>query len=219
MQPNYKDGAIFAKVGFINEKDPVFPSSEVPSGTKRYQFMVKNKNKYEASEGWGYALFTYEGSLYREDLVAKTAACVACHALVPERNFVFSRPMQFQFGSHFPKLIGKKSQEESLPFIEKPLKEFSKGFKAQLNPDTVAVNSLEGPLKKSAFSGTLDEIIPLLLGNSKESGRSTALYLNEKNYSLVSPRLKSSNCVDEKAQYSVIVIFNGKLVKSTTVCQ
>ncbi len=219
LKPNYNDGAIFAKIGFITEQDPAFPSSEVPSGTKRYQFMVKDKNKYKSTEGWGYALFTDEGGLFKEDLAAKTVACAACHALVPERNFVFSRPMRLQFESVLSQLNSKKILDENLPFIEKPAKEFSKGFQDHLSVGATLVNSLDGPLKKNAFSGTLDEIIPVLLEKAKASGRSATLYLNDKNYSLVSPHLKTADCEDEKTQFSIVVMFNQKLVRKTSICK
>ncbi len=53
----YPDGSIFAKTGYMTDDDPSFTSSKIPSGSRRYQFMVKNKKKYKDQDGWGYALF------------------------------------------------------------------------------------------------------------------------------------------------------------------
>ncbi len=54
---DYPDGAVFAKIGLMTADDPEFVSSKVPSGAKRFQFMVRDKVKYAATGGWGYAVF------------------------------------------------------------------------------------------------------------------------------------------------------------------
>jgi hypothetical protein len=94
LKPNYPDGAVFAKIGMMSEADPSFPSSVVPSGAKRFQFMVRDKAKYSDTDGWGYALFDDRGRLFNDDVKIRTQACVACHRIVPERDFVFSRKAQ-----------------------------------------------------------------------------------------------------------------------------
>src|SRR4051812_14748421 len=43
---DYPDGAIFGKIAFQTGEDPDFPSSAIPYGIKRYQFMVRNKAKH-----------------------------------------------------------------------------------------------------------------------------------------------------------------------------
>ena len=50
---DYPDGAVFAKIGFKTEPDPAFSSSAVPSGIRRYQFMVRDSKKHTSTNGWG----------------------------------------------------------------------------------------------------------------------------------------------------------------------
>jgi len=71
----YPDGAVFAKVGFATEDDPLFPSSKIPHGEKRFQFMVRDKVKYASTGGWGYALFDREGRTFAEEPSGKAMAC------------------------------------------------------------------------------------------------------------------------------------------------
>lgn len=53
---DYQDDAVFAKIGFATMEDPDFPSSAVPCGARRYQFMIRNKTQFKETNGWGYAL-------------------------------------------------------------------------------------------------------------------------------------------------------------------
>ena len=95
---HYPDGAVFAKIGIMTEQDPGFTSSVVPSGAKRYQLMVMDHKKHAATAGWGYALFDKDGKTFEQNPVEQTAACDACHKLVPDRSYVFSQPMRLDIG-------------------------------------------------------------------------------------------------------------------------
>ena len=213
----YTDGAIFAKVGLITEKDPAFVSSEVPSGAKRFQFMVRNKKKYKDTQGWGYALFDSKGKIFDEEIKKKTLACAACHNIVPERNYVFSRPMNLGLGENFLE-IKPSANEKSITFIAKSIKIFDPQFQKNLNEDTLEVYSLEGNLKKNYFSGTLDEIVPLLLDHTKKQRQTSTLYLDQQNYSLVKPSKSSANCTDGKVNYEITIFFKGSTVRKTSIC-
>ena len=58
--------------------------------------MRKDSHQYAKSGGWGYALYGVEGGSKTEDIEAKEgAACFACHAVVKDRDYVFSRPAFF----------------------------------------------------------------------------------------------------------------------------
>ncbi len=218
LKPNYPDGAMFGKVGLITEKDPAFASSEVPSGAKRYQLMVRNKKKYADTKGWGYALFDEKGLLFNEDIKLKTQACAACHAVVPERDFVFSRPMSISFGSESKNVKIFSEPSTGLKFEAKSLNAYPASFVKNVSAQIKTIASLEGEIKKHSFSGTLDEIIPFLIEYSKKEGKTTTLFLDEKNYSLVSPKLDAKKCENSKVPYQIIIIFNGSKVRETVSC-
>lgn len=126
-QPTYTDGAIFAKVGIIAEKDPA-SSSEVPSGAKRFQFMVRDRKKYRTTNGWGYALFDDKGKVFNEDIKQKTLACAACHNMVPERDFVFSTAMNLDLGAKYLD-IKHQAVPGAVTFEVKPKATFADSFR------------------------------------------------------------------------------------------
>lgn len=70
-------------------------SAPIPASARRYQLMVRNNEKHKQTGGWGYAVFDRDGTESQT-----TAACHACHQLVPERGLVFSQPMQLAIGSY-----------------------------------------------------------------------------------------------------------------------
>lgn len=211
----YSDGAAFGKVGLITDKDPSFPSSEVPSGTKRFQLMVYNKKKYKSTQGWGYALFDERGQLFNEDAKTQSLACAACHSIVPERGYVFSRPMNPDFGSARLDPL-RLAADPSLKFQTKPIAQFSKTFRSAIASDVTSVASLEGPLKKNSFSGTLDEIIPFLIQGLKTQGKTTTLYSNEFNYSIATP--SNEKCESGKTSIRIVIQFKGSKVRDSNIC-
>jgi hypothetical protein len=219
MKPQYSDGAIFAKVGLVTEKDPAFPSSEVPAGAKRYQFMIRDTKKYASTRGWGYALFDAQGHLFNEDMKSRVRACSACHDIVPERGYVFSRPWNIDFGSKFPDINRPNFLGKFLRFETKRASEFKTSFTVHLQDKSKSVDSLEGEIKRTTFSGTLDEIVPVLIDNARAKGRASALYVDERNFSLVAPLMGPASCESPKARYKVIIYFNSGKVRDSVVCQ
>jgi hypothetical protein len=223
LKPDYPDGAAFGKVGVQTDKDPAFPSSEVPVSNQRFQLMIRDKKKFAETQGWGYALFDQNGHLFDEDLKTKTMACAACHSVVPERQFVFSRPMAIDFRSQlFP--IAPTSGAGGIEFKEKNVKEFGQLFAksiSDLNSGQktipLKVLSLEGAIRKNSFSGTLDEIVPLLIETVKKEGKAAALIMNEKSFTIVSPLTAAKDC-EKKTANQVIIYFNGSRVRESAVC-
>jgi hypothetical protein len=213
LKPHYPDGAKFAKVSFIGEGDPAFPSSLAPSGARRYQFMVKDHKKYKGeASGWGYALFDASGKIYNENVKEKTEACIACHQLVPERNYVFSRRLL------------REGDEAPIPGQASGIKFNSKKRAHFVGTDIVKqasseLESLEGALQKHAFSGTLDEVIPLLLERSRLLSRDATLFLDDKNFSWVQFLGQSKTCLgDRNKEARIRVRFNGAYVRDSKVC-
>lgn len=213
LKPNYPDGAKFGKVAFMTEEDPAFPSSKIPTSTRRFQLMVKNRKLYGSTNNWGYALFDEKGVLFKEDIKEKTEACAACHQLVPERDFVFSRA--FHQSSSELAVHGRSS---SIIFAPKKSTDF-KGELATLFPKPEDIESLEGPLQKHAFSGTLDEVIPLLLERVKIIRRTSILYVNEKNFSVVRITPSKDKCAGDLTRaVQIVIFFNGAKVREVDHC-
>ncbi len=216
LNPKYPEGAVFAKIGMMTEDDPAFTSSKVPSGAKRYQFMVRDQKKYKSTEGWGYALFDADGNLFDEDAKAKTQACAACHRLVPERDYVFSRLMALSVGAFQSK---ETALAKTLEFKSQPRAKVPKTLAALLGKYDL-VSALTGEIQRQAFSGTLDEIVPTLIQRSLEMQSPAALIINEKNFSLVMPVLGGEPCQNKKqTRLLVHVNFNDKAVRHAELCQ
>lgn len=171
---DYPDGSIFGKVGYITDDDPAFTSSKVPSGARRFQFMVKDKKKHKNHDGWGYVLFDGTGKTFPEDPAVKIESCVACHRTVPDRGFVFSQPMN---PSEAIKAIRAKYKETNgLRFTyDKISNETITGALKDFLGTHKEINLLNGPLRKSIFQGTLDEITPTLMEIAEETNLPTAL--------------------------------------------
>jgi hypothetical protein len=216
LKPNYPDGAVFAKIGFIAEEDPVFPSSLMPAGTKRFQFMVKDKKKYKTSDGWGYALFNSEGQVFEEDLQAKTQSCIACHRIVPERDYVFARSFNGGHGSPWTKT--EFPNKTSISFKQEKVSKFDGEARTILAENNFkTAETLSGDLQKYAFSGTLDEIIPLLVEHAQIFKSPSILFLNKDNFSLVVPT-KSDSCLGANA-FDIKIFFNSRYVRKSTFCK
>jgi hypothetical protein len=183
---DYPDGAAFAKTGAMMKPDPAFPSSLVPSGTRRFQLMVRDKKRFSDTDGWGYALFDQDGKTFAEEPRATALACAACHRLVADRGFVFSQPLTFlpppSIGPAWRKRLHFESAGASVlpPTAVKFLPRGSK-----------TIRKLTGPLEKNLFQGTLDEIKPLLAEEARRS-KLPAVLLDPKGrrFSMVIPEKK-----------------------------
>ena len=219
LKPNYPDGAMFIKVGIATEDDPAFVSSKIPSGARRLQVMLKDKKRYADTDGWGYALFDPQGKIFLDEPVAqKTLACAACHRLVPERDYVFSRRAAFDF---------RKGLNDS-PLSQGKLNlTFKTSKRAQLPPNVVNlvkdldnIDLLEGDLQKNKFSGTLDEIVPMLVEQAFKNNSAAALIFDEENFSLVKYSNKKKLCANPKQlALHVWIEANGKFVRDANICK
>lgn len=217
LKPKYEDGAIFGKVAFVAEPDPAFASSLTPHGVKRYQLMVKNSKKYSETDGWGYALFNEDGGLFNEDVKIKTMACAACHRIVPERDYVFARATNFAVGKN-QKIEKLFQHSQMIKFKQVDKKNISKSLKNELIEKNQDVYFLESEIQKNAFSGTLDEIVPVLIEQVKKTGRASTMYLSESHFTLVE-KLNASCPNQSEAKFHVIIKFNNGLVRNNEICQ
>ena len=218
MIPSYPDGAIFGKVGIKTETDPAFTSSKVPSGAKRFQLMVKDHVKYKDTNGWGYALFDGQGYLFDEDPKTSTQSCVACHRIVPQSDFVFSRPASLTLSDQSWTKISTAEAKVKFPFVEKNLLSLNKSIRSEMEPNTLTAYSLQGELQKHAFSGTFDEVVPLLEEQTKRMHAPSYLELDEKHFTLVTPQKTSKLCAVSELEVRILLVFNGRKVRDTAHC-
>lgn len=183
---DYPDGAIFTKFGISTNEDPSFASSRVPGGTQRVQFMVRDRNKYKETGGWGYALFGPRGRTFLNDPRSDVKACYACHQIVPERGEVFSQILELSTVTTAP----KKNKLFAHPFKYKIMSSDSlpKDVKLLLRPSVTQISMLQGSLRKYIFQGTLNEIRPELIAESIRSKKPAMLWsLDKKQFSIVAP--------------------------------
>ena len=90
----FPEGSIIARIAWSydasEENNKAFgrPQSFVAGAPKNgVQFMVKDSKKYAATGGWGYGHFNDGKSAD----VAVLKSCFPCHALIKDRDYVFTR--------------------------------------------------------------------------------------------------------------------------------
>lgn len=169
---DYPKGSVFAKVGFKSGIDPAFNSSIVPNGARRFQYMVRDKDKYADTDGWGYAVFKSDGTLFDGDVKANSTACNACHRLVPERGLVFSEPLEFSpFTKEISKTYPLQKNKSHIFFVKLPAKEFKGDLKVQNKKMNLHnLHFIDGEIRRFFFGGTLDEVTPLLINQVLNTG-------------------------------------------------
>ncbi|MDE1153336.1 MAG: cytochrome P460 family protein [Micavibrio sp.] len=166
---DYPDGAVFAKIGILTAEDPAFTSSAVPSGARRFQLMVRDKKKFADTNGWGYALFDAHGKASGKDVDIRSRACDACHALVPERGYVFSEPMRLDVAENpeVPQAITPIAG--NMVFETVAIAALPKALQEKLPKGAPQVRQLRGSLEKNIFRGTVDEIRPTLAAEARRT--------------------------------------------------
>jgi len=192
---NYPDGAVLAKTGVHTGVDEQFTSSVVPKGIRRYQLMVKDKKKYAATGGWGYALFDPDGKTFPEEPVAAQNACYACHALVENRGDVFSQPFSFIEKTKMPQ-INEIARTKAISFEWKKVKSLPASVVAVLPKGLKKLRWLaHQKLRQNVFQGTLDELRPILEAEARSSFVPVLfMAADEKRFVLVVPG-QDDNCI------------------------
>lgn len=200
----YPDGSVFAKVGFKSDVDHAFSSSVVPSGARRFQLMVKNSKKYLETDGWGYALFQSNGTLFDGDIKTVTQSCHACHKLVPERNFVFSEPIEVSpLIKEVQSVFKSQKNASQIRFLKLDKKDFSSFLNSQIDSiDFIEI--IDGSLREFYFGGTLDEVTPLLIENVlKTQNTSGFLSLDQKTFKIIEQNKKSKLCLETEHAFKI----------------
>lgn len=202
---DYPDGAVFAKIGVLTNDDPEFPSSAVPSGTRRFQLMVRNAKKHEQTGGWGYALFDFNGKTFEEDPTKTSMACYACHRVVENRGQVFSQPFalagQVKPGTVF--LTDSKGFKK-ISFVWKEIDALPANLRKLIPAEVKKVRILnDSYLSEHLFQGTLDEIKPSLEMEAYLQKAPAVLFSQDQlRFSAVIPQ-KMDGCIEGKSFMSV----------------
>ena len=202
---DYPDGAVFAKIGFATEEDPAFKSSLVPSGSKRYQFMVRDGKKYADTGGWGYALFDGSKVTYEGDPKLQAQACFACHQLVTNRGQVFSVPLKISaFAAKPPPApLNPDYEIDTVKFATIDKQSLEPDVRMHL-PDVKQLRSVQGELRKHVFRGTIDEIRPSLVDEARRSGMPAALISDKSiQFALIYQDKARKDCPKNKSFKSV----------------
>lgn len=205
---DYPAGSVFAKVGVMTKEDPAFPSSAVPAGARRVQFMVRDEKAHAYTQGWGYALFDMDGRRFPGDVKQASLACAACHSLVPQRGYVFSQPLSIAIAP----TKDEPGWFSHLRFEDPKPNEVPAAVTKWLPPKVEGLHLLRGKLTKAVFPGTLDEVRPLLAKQTFSTGRPTLLLEDGgSRFSLVFPLNKPGKCKDtEMSLKGVHTLANGK---------
>lgn len=90
------DGAAFAKIEWLKERDPASPYAvTVPGRQTEVSFMLKDSRRFPDTDGWGYATFQYDAAsdTFRPSTGNASFArgCHGCHtAGAKAHDFVFT---------------------------------------------------------------------------------------------------------------------------------
>lgn len=89
----WPEGAILGKVVWKDATDKLWDKATVPGELVHAEFMIKDKAKYAATGGWGYARWKgMKQEPHGRDAASASAECVACHAKAQAQDSVFTHP-------------------------------------------------------------------------------------------------------------------------------
>jgi len=88
----FPDGARMAKIHWKARQSPDAPDpTMVPGALHDIDFMVKDRSRFAATGGWGYAQFNYDPATESFVPEGRGAACgAACHELAATKDYVFT---------------------------------------------------------------------------------------------------------------------------------
>ena len=217
----YQNGAMFAKIGAVTHEDTQFPSSAVPSGARRFQFMVRDSKKFNDTGGWGYSLFDVDGKIFPDPIKETTMACYACHQIVENRGQVFSQPFTFLSDSKVRIETTFFSNQKGFRTIEFGWAEIStlpKTLRELLPPKHTRIRLVrDSLLQKNLFQGTLDEIRPRLeLEAYKHDSPAALIAADGKRFSVVTPA-EEKTCKKNRSFKAITTLSSPKTGEIATI--
>ncbi|MBB5440465.1 hypothetical protein HDC92_004166 [Pedobacter sp. AK017] len=88
----WPDGTVLAKVAWDQMEDE---REKIETGEfKQVEFMIKDREKYKDTKGWGWARFKTPEFLAYGKTVSFTTECVNCHRPVGDNDYVFTVPVK-----------------------------------------------------------------------------------------------------------------------------
>jgi hypothetical protein len=89
---SWPDGSMLAHYSWVAGENPVAPDTVNPVSFAAFTLMLKNADDFAADGGWAYGVWS-SLSLTAPEADDFDRACVNCHTdLVPDTDFVFTRP-------------------------------------------------------------------------------------------------------------------------------
>jgi hypothetical protein len=197
----FPDGSVLAKIAYLAEPDPLFESSLRQSQLRRYQFMIKDSTKYLDGKGWGYALYDSEGKPTTTNLKEQTEACISCHDIAENRDYVFSVNLSL-----------RKDKQEVFEWRHKSiaLKQIPESIRSLIPSQFKFATLVQNPKLKHVFEGTFDEVKPSLSKLAVKL-KNPILFASQdfKKFALVFPENLSIHCDDEGAKGLFIASFHS----------
>lgn len=90
----WPDGTAFAKVAWFERDDG--QGQVRPGAFFQVEFMFRDRQKYAATKGWGWARWRGAGlTPYGKD-AGFSAECIGCHAPLRDADYVFTMPLRGQ---------------------------------------------------------------------------------------------------------------------------
>ncbi|WP_082936348.1 cytochrome P460 family protein [Halodesulfovibrio spirochaetisodalis] len=90
--PPWPEGTILVKVAWRQRRLPEWPEAWVPADLLAIGMMYKNKEQYADTLGWGFSIWKKEKRKLPENFGATVQECVACHAPLEKKDYVFTMP-------------------------------------------------------------------------------------------------------------------------------
>ncbi|MDI9333747.1 MAG: cytochrome P460 family protein [Cytophagales bacterium] len=195
----FPKGAMFGKVAWRAEPDPLFPNSLMPSQLHRMQVMSRDAERYADTRGWGYGIFTPNGKADMGDHIPMAKACAACHDYAAGKGFVFLGEMDVntamlksqQPSTATPRVLTPEEVKlvssihmgtgkvKVSPVVRKNVPE---NIRRYLPVGSPSVQRLGQEIAQFAFVGTLSEMTPLLLNAAQVAKQPAAFWSNDQKH-------------------------------------
>lgn len=90
----WPDGAVLGKVVWKEKPEESWPAAIAPNEFIHAEFMYKDSQKWQESDGWGYARWVGD-SLEPYGKKGFEQECIACHAPVKQNDWIYTKPAKF----------------------------------------------------------------------------------------------------------------------------
>jgi len=86
------DGAVLTKIQWAKKPSPEFGDKViVPGDLREVEFMLKDAKRFPNSNGWGYAIFSYDAATGNFSPVGTGTGCGgSCHTAAAKKDYVFT---------------------------------------------------------------------------------------------------------------------------------